>query len=64
MNSIESLVAWTNKALGESHIAPIAKIKLWQVSLSIIKDGGLRGDISKAWLEEGYTIADIPDLYL
>lgn len=64
-NNKESLNAWVDEALSDSKtLKPIEVVKLKLTAEHIIRDGGLRGNVSDTWKEMGFTAADIPDLYV
>ena len=64
-NSPVALLEWAEKALKESLLGLDEQGVLMQIAEAKILMGGLRGDISEAWVKAGnYTMAEIPDMYL
>ena len=63
-NSKTELTLWTLQALITSNVPIDEHKKLKNIAFKVIKEGGLRGDISDKWIEMGYGIEDISDLYI
>jgi len=64
-NSKEKVLAWAENALKKSNITIEEKNKLSAIASRAVNGKGLwRGDISELWMAEGYTTADIFDLYI
>ena len=63
-NSKEELFSWVAKALNGSLLGADEQGELYMVAKRIINRGGLRGDVSEAWVKLGYGHKEINDLYL
>ncbi len=63
-NSKTELTLWTLQALITSNVPIDEHKKLKNIAFKVIEEGGFRGDISDKWIEMGYGIEDISDLYI
>jgi hypothetical protein len=64
-NSPENLTRWAKEALEDSTaLKESDKTYLMDVAKTAIGNGCWRGDISDMWQDLGWTIEDIPDLYV
>jgi len=62
-NSVEELSEWLLKAVKTSNLRTADMKHCLKVGRRIIKNGGLRGDVSDRWKRDGFTTADIPEMY-
>jgi len=53
---------WAERAV--AHLSEKEQERLLEIAFAMILNGNLRGDISEAWKSLGYTMLEIPDLYL
>ena len=63
-NSKVSLHKWVDKVLTESLLGLDQQGELYIVAKRVIDDGGLRGDVSEAWVKLGYGHTELNHLLL
>ena len=64
-NKPENLTRWAKEALEDSiNLSEADKTLLMDVAKIAIDNGCWRGDISDKWQDLGWTIEDIPDLFV
>jgi len=62
-NSKKNIMKWAKEAIDNSNLTDYKKEVLLKEAEMLVECGLWRGDISAIWIKEGYTMADIPDLY-